>query len=67
MHIQYINEMLDLLELTISQIRFFDRNELHIEALPVDHKKRCPLLQIVSSGHSQRHECPTKNPASSSV
>lgn len=45
MHIQYINEMLDLPELTISQILFIDGDELHIEALPVDHKQCCPCCK----------------------
>lgn len=42
MHIQYINEMLDLPELTISQILFIGSDELHIEAFSVDYKQNCP-------------------------
>lgn len=42
MQIQYINEMLDLPELTISQILFIGSDELHIEALAVDYKQNCP-------------------------
>ncbi|CAH1059814.1 hypothetical protein [Paenibacillus pseudetheri] len=42
MQIRYINEMLNLPELTISQILFIGSDELHIEALPVDYKQNCP-------------------------
>lgn len=34
MQIQYINEMLDIPELQVRQIRFMATDELHIEAIP---------------------------------
>ncbi|WP_270165536.1 transposase family protein [Paenibacillus sp. SYP-B4298] len=46
MQIQYINEMLDLPELTIIQILFIGSDELHIEALPVDQKQGCPCCKL---------------------
>lgn len=42
MQIQYINQMLNLPELTISQILFIGGEELHIEAVPVASKQNCP-------------------------
>lgn len=45
MQTQYINEMLDLPELTISKILFIGSDELHMEAIPVSHKQGCPCCK----------------------
>nr|WP_233902304.1 MULTISPECIES: transposase family protein [Paenibacillus] len=45
MKTQYINELLDIPELKINQILFIDRDELHIEALPLSEKQCCPICK----------------------
>jgi len=47
MQTQYINELLHIPEIHVSQIRFVDRNELHIDAVPVAHCQSCPICQSV--------------------
>lgn len=42
---QYISECLNLPELQIRQILLLDANELHIEAMPLDHKQCCPICK----------------------
>jgi len=42
MQTQYINEMLNLPELTIHQILSIDDDELHIEAVPLGDRQCCP-------------------------
>ncbi|WP_342436644.1 ISL3 family transposase [Paenibacillus sp. FSL L8-0436] len=45
MQIQYINEMLDIPELQVRQIRSMVADELHIEAIPRSYKQCCPLCK----------------------
>ncbi|WP_223070457.1 hypothetical protein [Paenibacillus caui] len=45
MQTQYINEMLNLPELKVSQILSIDTDELHIDAQPISHKQCCPVCQ----------------------
>ena len=45
MQTQYINEMLDIPELQIHQIRFVHHDELHLEANPLSDKQCCPICK----------------------
>jgi len=58
MQTQYINEMLDLPELTITRILSIDADELHIEALPLGDKQCCPCCgsdqDVIRKGANDR-------------
>jgi transposase len=45
MHIQYINEMLDIPELQVHQILPMNADEIHIEVTPIVQKQCCPICQ----------------------
>lgn len=52
MQTQYINEILNIPELQVNQILFVDREELHIEAVPVAYRQCCPICR--SAAHVNR-------------
>ena len=56
MQTQYINELLNLPELSIHQILSIESDELHIEAVPVGDKQACPYC-----GSDQSITCKGKN------